>query len=254
MTGCVLFGAMTTDDRAGSNLDVKSRIIQKKSKHIVVVSGIVESMTSKQTPTSNLLPTATDLRKARRIAAKLGSLLPCSECKRSRRKCGDTRPCERCIALGQSSLCVSTIENVGRIERPIDVSVPFLKIQPSLSFPPTHVNHQWAAQTVRAFWSTGYRDTSYLSVFNSLPHSMSIAMDNLLACLERYKRLADKNVRQVVLLPLFSTVQPCRKISYSCAISKPTILFRPSISIFRGALSLTPASLAPRPPPPLSRH
>jgi hypothetical protein len=166
-----------------------------------VVSGIVESIDCKQPTLTNLLPSATDLRKARRLAARLGSQSSCNECKRARRKCGDTRPCDRCIAIGQSNLCVSG-DTKGKIERPLGFSISILETQPLRSLPPIHIKHRWAAQTVLAFWSTGYKDSSYLSMFNNLPQTMSIAMDNLLTSLERYKRETDTSIRLIPFLPV----------------------------------------------------
>ena len=67
------------------HLDVRSRTVQTQPKHKIVISGIAESLTSKQAP-ANRLATAIDLRKARRLAAKLGSSSEDSECKRAKRK------------------------------------------------------------------------------------------------------------------------------------------------------------------------
>ena len=181
-----LFGGLGND-----RFDIRSRVASKQSKHKIVVSGIAESMQSKHTSVANFLPTATDLRKARRLAAKLGTSTACRECKKSKRRREDAHLCECCGVKSRGDTHSpdtgeKIVEWSRKIERPLEFTICSLELLSGPQFPPLHTKYRWSAHAVRAFWLTGYKSSSCLGVFNSMPPVMSIAVDNLLTSMELF--------------------------------------------------------------------
>ena len=155
------------------------------------VSGIAEI--TPQTPGSSVhgnssrhsQPSTLDLKKARRLATKkriTTYAASCTECRRGKRKCGEFRPCERCIAMGREKTCYSP-ENIPAfdVERPIVYSVSLLDFRSDSPFPDGHLRHKWSSSIIRSFWSIGYKYSSFVDIFNSVPPAMSSSFANMLS-------------------------------------------------------------------------
>jgi hypothetical protein len=129
-------------------------------------------------------PSTLDLKKARRLATKkrVSTAASCSECRRGKRKCGELRPCERCIALGREKRCYSP-ENVPSlaVERPIVYSISLLDFRSDSPFPDGHLRHKWSSSIIRSFWSIGYKYSSFVDIFNNVPPAMSSSIANMLS-------------------------------------------------------------------------
>ena len=55
-----------------------------------------------------IVPTRSEIRKARRTAKRRRALVACVPCKLSRTKCNDSRPCSRCQRIGRAESCEPT--------------------------------------------------------------------------------------------------------------------------------------------------
>ena len=161
--------------------------IQKPSQRKVCISGIAENYSVVVPDSSfNALPSTMDLKKARRIASRSNAMVStisaCANCKRIKRKCGDLRPCERCVATGKSAEC--SAEPSTQIERPITFGVAAVDFNFDHPWPGSvQLKHQWSSQTIRAFWSMGYSLSSLRKLFDAIPPPMAAAMENMFATL-----------------------------------------------------------------------
>ena len=150
------------------------------------IAGIPEKLnvsTNKNvTPIS--IPTTLDLKKARRFAAKKRISAACSECRRVKRKCGELRPCDRCISLSLSRSCDATqIEEdrlVRIVERPVPYAMNTMHFRRNVPFPDGHLRHQWASIIIRSFWEIGFKYSSFMEIFNSVPATLSASIMNML--------------------------------------------------------------------------
>ena len=70
---------------------------------------------------------------------------------------------------------------------PIPFSVNSVAFEQS-AFPDIRLKNQWSFQPIRAFYSTGYKLSSYMNIFECVPDDMSCAVTNLLTNLDAVKR------------------------------------------------------------------
>jgi hypothetical protein len=169
-------------------LATQGLLIQKPSQRKVCISGISENFSvSEPGSTFNALPSTMDLKKARRIASKpnptASTFSACANCKRIKRKCGDLRPCDRCVATGKSADCAQN-ESSAQIERPISFGVAAVNFTFDHPWPGSvQLRHQWSSQTIRAFWSMGYSLSSLRKLFDAIPPPMAASMEKMFATL-----------------------------------------------------------------------
>ena len=149
---------------------------------VCFVSELAQSNEIANHSIKSFLPTTTNLKQIRRLAAKNRASRSCVACKKIKRKCGDYRPCPRCIANGLARTCAS-----GVVEMPIPFSVNAVAFEQS-AFPDIRLKNQWSFQPIRAFYSTGYKLSSYINIFECVPDDMSCAITNLLTNLDAVKR------------------------------------------------------------------
>ena len=149
----------------------------------ICASGIAETLTL---PSSSA-PSTLDLKKARRLALRKQNSSACNECRRVKRKCGDVRPCGRCLSLGISKSCdIVEAKNVLRyVERPLKYSVTTLHFGHSLPFPSEQLKYHWSSAIIRPFWEGGFKYSSFVEIYNSVPSSMSSSIVNLLGAVAR---------------------------------------------------------------------
>ncbi len=163
-------------------------LIQKPSQRKVCISGISENYSvSDLSSALNSLPSTMDLKKARRIASKpnpiASTFTACANCKRIKRKCGDLRPCDRCVANGKSVECTQN-ESSAQIERPISFGMAAVNFNFDHPWPGSvQLRHQWSSQSIRAFWSMGYSLSSLRKLFDAIPPPMAASMEKLFAAL-----------------------------------------------------------------------
>ena len=152
------------------------------------ISGIEETnFESQQSQIQKRLPTSAQLRKYRRIATKTRASVACTSCKQDKRRCGDSRPCPRCVATGQEKICIITTDTT-EIEFPLPFSMNFMSFANDAKvFPDALHKHHWSYQMVRAFFSTGYKFSAMNKIFQAIPNEMACALEQLAASMEQLK-------------------------------------------------------------------
>jgi hypothetical protein len=148
----------------------------------------VVGLQEKEMPVSISLPTTKDLKRIRRLAKKSRA---------SRRRCGDYRPCPRCISNGMEASCESElkadIQHISRAERPIPYSVMSIDFRKESAFPASLLKHSWSQHLIQPMWSFGFRFSSYSNIYNSIPPKMSVAMQSLFSSLQTIMRISSQN-------------------------------------------------------------
>jgi nucleotidyltransferase/DNA polymerase involved in DNA repair len=157
----------------------------------------VVGLQEKEMPVSISLPTTKDLKRIRRLAKKSRASLACEACKKIRRRCGDYRPCPRCISNGMEASCASElkadIQHISRAERPIPYSVMSIDFRNESAFPASLLKHSWSQHLIQPMWSFGFRFSSYSNIYNSIPPKMSVAMQSLFSSLKTIMQISTQN-------------------------------------------------------------
>ena len=157
----------------------------------ICASGIAETLGQNEvgrsvnkTLRADSAPSSLDLKKARRLALKKRISYACNECKRVKRKCGELRPCGRCISLGLNQSCDAPQGDADpqshNVERPIAYNVTALHFRRSAPFPDGHLKYQWSSTIIRSFWEIGYKYSAFVEMFNALPSNLSSSIVNML--------------------------------------------------------------------------
>ena len=131
----------------------------------------------------SVFPSTGELRRARRSATRNKTLTACDACRISRRKCGDSRPCPRCIRR-RIRCTESTSFSETLIERPL-WHPPSLDIQPSLTpvsvssnmLSPPRWYTRYEAQLNLTF---GMKLSSLREMFESVPQKLQSALTDLI--------------------------------------------------------------------------
>lgn len=143
------------------------------------------------------LPTTKDLKRARRLAKKTRASVACEACKKIKRRCGDYRPCPRCIANGIEQSCVieprPEMQQISRAERPISYDVTSIDFGKEPAFPKNHLKHEWSSQLIQPMWSFGFRFSSYSNIYNAIPQPMSNSMESLFSSLQTIMEISARN-------------------------------------------------------------
>jgi hypothetical protein len=160
----------------------------RTTKHrTICLSGIPETIPGQPTLNSGVscVPSTIDLRKARRLASKKRILVFCSECKRRKRLGGDVGThCPRCISLRETQFnaynCAEPHSDFGAINRPIKFGVSSLRFRRSTAFPQGSLKYQWSSSIIRPVWEIGHKYSSFETIFNAMPATLSHSIAGLL--------------------------------------------------------------------------
>ena len=146
---------------------------------------------------SSSAPSTQDLKKARRLATKKRFSLSCTECKRVKRKCGDKRPCDRCISLRLDQSCteVFTEYSCAIIDRPINFCTTSMHFQRSIMPPQDTLKHQWSSSIIRQVWEIGYKYSAFVEVFNAVPATLSASIATLIDALAQRSKVIMNQTR-----------------------------------------------------------
>ena len=163
---------------------MQARVVNPRT---VCLSGILEAFPGCQMHAApdngqfpSCLPSTSDLKKARRLASKKRIKVICSECRRIKRQCGDSRICDHCISLGVAMSDDPHHLERGAIDRPIKFGITFLRFRGSTAYPQGSLKYQWSSSIIRSVWEIGYKFSSFENIFNSMPTTLSLSLANLL--------------------------------------------------------------------------
>jgi hypothetical protein len=92
----------------------------------------------------------------------------CTECKRIKKICEGFRPCSNCVTTGQIDLCFPNRADQN-VERPISFMVTTLDFGLDTPWLNAQIRYKWCSQTIRSFWSSGYKLSSLIGLFDSIP-------------------------------------------------------------------------------------
>eukprot|EP00292_Cryptomonas_paramecium_P010475 CAMPEP_0113673744 /NCGR_PEP_ID=MMETSP0038_2-20120614/7025_1 /TAXON_ID=2898 /ORGANISM="Cryptomonas paramecium" /LENGTH=261 /DNA_ID=CAMNT_0000590231 /DNA_START=48 /DNA_END=830 /DNA_ORIENTATION=+ /assembly_acc=CAM_ASM_000170 len=137
-----------------------------------------------------------DLCKVRRRALKLKSrtLAACIECKKSKRKCTDHRPCPRCMKLGKAHACredddESMMDSEQLVHRPIRYGVVSISFENEQPYPEMMTAYDCFSQNLKAVWSLGFEVRHFKALFDSVPYDTAFAISKLQSQLMQRMRL-----------------------------------------------------------------
>ena len=109
----------------------------------------------------------------------------CIPCKRMKQKCGDIRPCPRCVRNGRENACVSETDSEELVERPLTWATHFIYFQNQKSFPAIKPKHLWACKTIYKIWAAGYQVDGLVKILDSLSPRLAFASARALEILQR---------------------------------------------------------------------
>jgi len=147
------------------------------------------------------IPTAKNLKHARRSAARLRAAEACLPCKLIKQKCDDRRPCSRCKRNGREEKCIASLESdldspnlaVASIERPVRSQSQPMFVGPEIS-PDTDgiaLKYDWSQKTVMRYWASGYSSHQLSRIFNSIPNPLASLMNAVFCSLNHLEPISD---------------------------------------------------------------
>ena len=89
-----------------------------------------------------------------------------------------------CLIRCDKNQAIEKRDGFGAVQRPISFAVTLLAFEKDLPFPDVRLSHQWSSQSVRSFWSMGYKLSDFVRLFDAIPQSMSHAMAKMLVALD----------------------------------------------------------------------
>jgi hypothetical protein len=101
------------------------------------------------------------------------------------------RPCYYCASIDRADSC-SAASSDRTVERPLPFSITAIEFRMDSPWPNTVVKYQWSSQTIRSFWSMGYRLSSLANLFDAIPPHLASALENMFSVLERIGRERSK--------------------------------------------------------------
>jgi hypothetical protein len=108
----------------------------------------------------------------------------CEPCKRIKQKCGDLRPCPRCVRNGRQDACISD-QGSDQIERPLPWGAHnSILFHTSRPFPIIKPKHQWACKTIYKIWAAGYQVHGLVKILDSLSPKLACASARALEMLQ----------------------------------------------------------------------
>jgi hypothetical protein len=111
------------------------------------------------------------------------SIQACLPCKKMKQKCGDIRPCPRCVRNGRADACVSGQDDM-LVERPLSWTTHFIHFQGQRPFPVIKPKLQWARKTIFKIWAAGYEVHGLERILDSLPPKLAFSAANALEMLQ----------------------------------------------------------------------